>query len=135
MLSSPGDTGEAAILTYGDEVTVVKTFDSGNIESALRTIRPDGKAARMIDAGMRAAGLLAKRPAMRSRVLLFIGQPIDSGSESKLVSLEEAAERENVTILVLLWIRRVVGGGGLKQSFRTQRQLEDAMAASGLTRA
>lgn len=175
-----GDTGEAAVLTYGDEVTLVKLFGAGNTEAALQTIRANGKQARMIDAGMRAVSLLAKRPATRSRVLLFIGQPIDSGSESKLMSLREAAERENVTVycltlpefgrafvsdsfsltgaekggfkagvdlgkLVSVLSRSATAAdgadpfsvlaaatGGTQFHFRTQRQLEDAIAATGL---
>jgi hypothetical protein len=55
----------------------------------------------MIDAGLRAVALLAERPASRTRVLLFIGQPMDSGSESTLASLQEFAERENVTVFAL----------------------------------
>jgi len=96
-----GGTGEAAVLTYGSAVNVVKPFDSGDVDSALREIRADGKPARMIDAGMRAVSLLSKRPAARSRILLFIGQARDTESESKLMSLEQAVEKENITVYCL----------------------------------
>jgi hypothetical protein len=55
----------------------------------------------MIDAGIHAVSLLAGRPRTRARVLLFIGQPMDSGSESKLAILQEAAEKENVAVYSL----------------------------------
>ena len=96
-----GESGEAAVLTYSDEVTVAKPFDSGDVQTALRTISASGRPARMIDAGMRALALLAARPASRARILLFIGQPMDSGSESVLASLVEGAEKENVAIYAL----------------------------------
>jgi VWFA-related protein len=96
-----GESGEAAVVTYGSEVTVVKPFDVGDVQSALKTITASGRPARMIDAGMRALALLATRPGWRARVLLFIGQPMDSGSESTLASLKERAEKENVAVYAL----------------------------------
>jgi VWFA-related protein len=96
-----GATGESAVVTYGSEVTVVKPFDGKDVQSALRTISASGKPARMIDAGIRALDLLAKRSRKRARVLLFIGQPMDGGSESKLRSLQQGAERENVAVYAL----------------------------------
>src|ERR1051325_5703960 len=96
-----GEAGDAAIVTYGDEVTVVKAFDSGDAQTALKAIAATGRAAKMIDAGIRATTLLAERPRSRARVLLFIGQPIDSGSESALASLREDAEKENIAVFAL----------------------------------
>jgi VWFA-related protein len=96
-----GESGEAAVLTYNDEVTVAKPFDSGDIQIALRTISASGRPARTIDAGMRALNLLATRPASRTRILLFVGQPMDSGSESALASLVEDSEKENVAVYAL----------------------------------
>jgi VWFA-related protein len=96
-----GESGEAAVVTYGSEVTVAKPFEAGDVQSALRTISASGQPAHMIDAGMRAVTLLARRPSSRTRALLFIGQPMDSGSESALASLREGAEKENVTVYAL----------------------------------
>src|SRR5690348_13652202 len=62
-----GESGEAAVIAY-----------SGDVSSALRRISADGRQARMIDAGIRAIRLLRERPGSRVRVLLFIGQPMDS---------------------------------------------------------
>lgn len=96
-----GETGEVAVVAYSDDVSVIKPFDGGDVVSAFKTISSRGKSARMIDAGVRAVKLLAERPVTRSRMLLFIGQPIDSGSESTLGSLQEHLERENIGVFAL----------------------------------
>jgi VWFA-related protein len=90
-----GESGETTVIAYNDDVTIIKAFDN------LRRIPTSGRQARMIDAGLRAVTLLKERPASRARVLLFIGQPIDSGSESTLASLKEQAETANVTVHAL----------------------------------
>jgi VWFA-related protein len=96
-----GSEGESAAIAYGDEVTVVKAFDSGELGSALRKLAPDGRRARAIDAGLRGLDLLRGRPPERSRGLLFIGPPADHGSESRLEDLRREAERDNVTVYAL----------------------------------
>jgi VWFA-related protein len=96
-----GESGEAAVIIYGSEVTVAKPFGAGDVRTAIRTISASDRPARMIDAGMRALTLLAERPASRARILLFVGQAMDSGSESALASLVEGAEKENVAVYAL----------------------------------
>lgn len=96
-----GDSGEAAVIAYNGDVSIVKPFDAGDVQSTFAKISATGRQARTIDAGLRAIALLKERPASRTRVLFFIGQPMDSGSESNLASLKERAERENVTIYAL----------------------------------
>jgi len=96
-----GESGEAAVIAYSDEVSVIKPFGAGDIASACQTLSVKGRSARMIDAGLRAVQLLRERPAAENRVLLFIGQPMDSGSESKLQFLRQAVEKENVSVFAL----------------------------------
>ena len=96
-----GETGESALLAYNSDVKVLKPFDKGDLQQALRGISPGGLRARSIDAGVAAIELLKERPPERTRVLLFIGQPMDDGSESTLASLQEAAEKANVTVFGL----------------------------------
>jgi len=96
-----GTSGEAAVLTYGDEVSLVKPFESGDIQAAVRTISAGGRHARMLDAGVRGIHLLAQRSTAHSRVLLLVGQPYDFGSESDLASLQQQADREHVVIYAL----------------------------------
>ncbi len=96
-----GETGESALLAYNSEVKVLKPFDKGDLQTALRAISSSGLHARSIDAGLVAIRLLKQQPPQHSRVLVFIGQPMDDGSESTLKSLQEEAEKENVTVFGL----------------------------------
>lgn len=96
-----GASGETAIVTYGSDVSVLKPFDAGDVRTAIAAVSPTLGSARMIDAGVRAVELLAERPRAHSRVLLFVGQPMDSGSESTLESLRRFVEEQNVTVFAL----------------------------------
>ncbi|MBV8898331.1 MAG: VWA domain-containing protein [Acidobacteriaceae bacterium] len=94
-------TGQAALLTYGDEIAVTKPFAQSELRSAMQTVSPSGTKALMLDAGLRAVGMLKERPNPTSRVLLFIGQPYDDGSSAKLEALESRAEEADVQIYAL----------------------------------
>jgi VWFA-related protein len=96
-----GESGEVAVLMYNDDLRAAKTFETEDMRSGLRAVPAEGRHARMIDAGVRAIAMLKRRPVSRTRILLFIGQSIDSGSESSLASLAEQAEREDVTVYAL----------------------------------
>ena len=96
--SLAAETGETAILSYGNEVTVLKPFGSGGVSSAFAKLTPGGEKACLSDAGMEAVRLVAERPPSRSRILLLIGQPVDVGSKVKLDTLWQAADRLNVTV-------------------------------------
>jgi VWFA-related protein len=96
-----GEHGQAAVIAYNDNVVVLKAFGAGDVRSALRRIAVSGKKARMNDAGVRAVELLKDRPRSRARILLYVGQPADAGSEHSLAELREQAEQENVSIYAL----------------------------------
>ena len=96
-----GERGEAAVIQYGDEVKLLKPFGSGDVSAALHRLAGAGRRARAIDAGMRAAALLKDRPAVRTRVLIFVGQAADSGSESSLVDLRAEVERHSIGVYAL----------------------------------
>lgn len=96
-----GESGEAAVITYQDEVAVVKPFDIGDLQSAVRKITPAGLDAHMLDAAWQGLALLKQRPPGRARFLILIGQPMDSGSAISLQSLKEMADRDNVTVLAI----------------------------------
>jgi VWFA-related protein len=100
-----GATGRAAVISYGAEMKVLKPFGSGDIGLAFRSISEKGGArgskARMIDAGMQAIGLLKERKRTEARVLLFIGQGMDRGSDAGWARLQEEAARENVSVYAL----------------------------------
>jgi hypothetical protein len=93
-----GASGETAVVAYRGAVETVKPFGAGDVRWDLATISAYGSQARMIDAGLRAIGMLEQRRASRARILLFIGQPMDQGSESNLEALKKQAERANVTV-------------------------------------
>jgi VWFA-related protein len=96
-----GENGEGAVIAYNADIKLLKPFDSGDVQLAMQKIVGSGRRARAIDAGMRAIKLLEERPRSRARVLIFIGQPMDDGSESPIAALREEAEREGVAIHVL----------------------------------
>ncbi len=97
-----GERGEGAVLQYGEEVKVLKPFgEAGDVQTALRKLAGAGRKARSVDAGMRAIAMLKERSERRNRVLIFVGQPVESGSESKLAELREEAERNNVVVFAL----------------------------------
>jgi VWFA-related protein len=100
-----GATGRAAVLAYGGDIKLLKPFGSGDVGLAFRTIAAKGGAKgskmRMIDAGMQAVALLKERKRTEARVLLFIGQGLDRGSEAGWAAFKEEAERENVSVYAL----------------------------------
>jgi VWFA-related protein len=96
-----GESGESALTTYSNDIVLAKPFNTGNVQTILKNISTGGRQARMIDAGLYAINQLKERPGSRARVLLFIGEAIDSGSEFKLAALKEQAEKENVSIYAL----------------------------------
>ncbi|HMF76384.1 MAG TPA: VWA domain-containing protein [Bryobacteraceae bacterium] len=93
--------GEDALLTYNDEISLAKPFGKGDLQTAMEKLKPAGHEAHMIDAGLRGIELLRERTGRGSRVLLFIGQPKESGSAAKMDALAAEAERENVQIYAL----------------------------------
>jgi len=96
-----GQTGEAAVIEYAEDIRVLKPFGSGDVQSALRHISPGGRQSHAVDAGMLAVAMLRERPVRRARVLVFIGQPQDGGSQADLAALLREAERSNVTVFAL----------------------------------
>jgi VWFA-related protein len=96
-----GETGEAAVIAYGDDVSIVKPFDSGDVSGSFRKISANGREARMADAGAAALDLLKTRPAGHMRVVIFIGQPVEIGSTFRLELLRERAESENVAVYAM----------------------------------
>lgn len=100
--SLAASTGEAALVTYNDEVEVAAAFSpNADLREVLRKTKPSGHQARLADGGLRAVEMLRQRPAAQSRVLLFIGQPVDHGSQRSLAKLLEEAQQANVQIFAL----------------------------------
>jgi hypothetical protein len=157
-----GATGRAAVIGYNRDIKLLKPFGSGDLGLAFHAVSARGTGARMIDAGMQAIALLKDRPRNVARVLLFVGQTIDKGSEKHWAELQEEAERENVSIYALSssggseirsgnqdfgWLTSILGHqeaksdplsplitatGGTELHFHSQRELEEAIGTLGV---
>jgi VWFA-related protein len=135
-----GATGRAAVMTYGGTMKVLKPFGTGDVRAAFRSVAVKGSRARTIDAGMEAIGMLKERPRAHARVLLFIGQAADHGSEATWAALEHEADRENVSIYALNCADGRTGPlaplitatGGTELTFHSQAELEDAIGMLGV---
>jgi VWFA-related protein len=95
-----GQTGEAAILEYDSGVRTVQEFtaDSERLEKAIEDLQVGDDGANLYDAMRAAISLLETRPVGQRRVLLVIGESLDTGSESKLGEVLRQAEVANITI-------------------------------------
>ncbi len=95
-----GQTGEAALLGYDDEVTELLPFtrDQDKIEKAVAQFRMGTSGARLHDALARAVGLLNNRPKDRRRVIIAVAEAADTGSETKLGAVLREAQLNNITI-------------------------------------
>jgi VWFA-related protein len=111
-------SGEDALITYNDEISLVKPFGKGEMQTAMEKLRPAGHEAHLIDAGLRAVDLLKERAGRGSRVLLFIGEPKESGSFGKIDELAAEAERENIQVYVLTL--PLLGKSFISDSFRLE---------------
>ncbi len=100
-----GSGGEAAVVTYADEVRTVQEFtgDPWKLVRTFRALECRGAGSRMIDAVTAGVRLLAARPADRRRVLLVVGESRDRSSETSLQDAVTLAQRENVTVYTLTW--------------------------------
>ncbi len=96
-----GENGKAAVLSYGDEVSTVAPFDTGDLQSALKKLPISGEDAHMLDAGMLAIQMLKSQPVARARVLVFVGQSFDRGSAATLQELRLQAQAADVSIYSL----------------------------------
>jgi VWFA-related protein len=95
-----GQTSEAAIIGYDDSVDLLLKFttDPDALEDAIKTLRMGTMGTRLYDGMERGISMLEKRPAVRRRILVVVGEAQDSGSENRLGEVLRAAQLANVTI-------------------------------------
>jgi VWFA-related protein len=100
-----GDRGETALVTFSDDVHVLRDFtsNSDNLATGLRGLHVQGTHAVANDALMEAIGMLAKRKSERRRILLVIGEKRDRGSRLKVPAVVKEAERQNVLVYWLTY--------------------------------
>ena len=95
-----GESGDAAVIGYNDEINVLSAFTSDHdaIEKTLTNLRQGTSGARLYDAMSRGVQLLRGRPDSRRRVLITIAEAVDTGSEEKLGEVLREAQLANITI-------------------------------------
>lgn len=95
-----GLTSEAAVISFDDSVDLLEKFttDSDGVQSIIEHMRMGTGGMRLYDAMSRGVSLLEKRPPVRRRILVVIGEAQDEGSESKLGEVLRQAQLANVTI-------------------------------------
>ena len=94
-----GHRGEAAVLTFDDDIVWQQDFTSetDSIQASLKRLRSTSRQkARMFDAVSEAAGRMRERKGRK--VLLLISETRDRGSTASLTSAIEAIEREGVEV-------------------------------------
>jgi len=98
-----GPTAEAAVLSYDGTVDIRENFssDSDAIEGAVQKLPLGTSSARLYDGIGKAVALLSNQPPRERRILLVVGEAIDSGSETKLGAALRGAELANVTIYTI----------------------------------
>lgn len=104
-----GQNGEAAVITFDNEVQVVQEFtrDSTQIEKAFRDLPVGLERARLSDALVRALSMLERRPDDRRRVIVVIAEDRDMGSETDLGYALREAQLGGVSIypVTLSWAK------------------------------
>lgn len=98
-----GENGDAAILTYGDQVRKLQEFtsDGSKLTAAMQRLRPRGGNGVAIDAVAEGVRMLEGREEGRRRILLLIGESRDRSSKAKLDEVSSRAQRSSVAIYTL----------------------------------
>ena len=95
-----GPQGEAAVVTYGDQIRVVQdlTQDGAELETALRDLKAHGSSAQLNDALARAISLLENRPKEDRRVIVVFSDGHDLGSKTRKEEVVQHAVNAGITI-------------------------------------
>lgn len=98
-----GETGEAAVITFADEVRLRQDFtkESEKIEKAIKAIEASGDRTRLADALDTAIRLLLRRAPERRKVIIVISEPRNFGSETPLGEVVRVAQVADISIYAL----------------------------------
>jgi VWFA-related protein len=98
-----GQTAEAAVISFDSTVEYLQKFttDTDGVQNTINHLRIGVDQSRLYDAMSSGISLLEKRPALRRRILVVVGEAQDSGSESKLGEVLRQAQLANVTIYTI----------------------------------
>jgi VWFA-related protein len=142
-----GANGEAAVITFDDEVKITQDFttDADAISQTFRNLKPaDTMGGRMIDAVDQALTMLSNRPGSRRANILIISESRDRGSKQKLGNLIPKIQRMGVTIYSLVYSAYLTPftikpeeyqptGGGLLQAITETARLTKQNIVKALT--
>jgi len=95
-----GPQGEAAVVTYGDQVRVVQDFtqNADGLESALRALEARGGSDHLNDALTRAIEMLEGRPKESRRIIVAFSDGHDLGSHTGKEEVVQRAVNAGITI-------------------------------------
>jgi VWFA-related protein len=95
-----GETGEAAVFGYNDNVDKLLDFTSDHdaIEKTVSTIQASTSGACLYDALSEAADVLRNRPASRRKVIITLAESTDTGCEGKLGQVLRQLQLDNITV-------------------------------------
>jgi VWFA-related protein len=95
-----GETGEAAVFGYNDNVDKLVDFtnDHDAIEKTVSTIQASASGACLYDALSEAANVLRNRPASRRKVIITLAESTDTGCEVKLGQALRQLQLDNITV-------------------------------------
>jgi VWFA-related protein len=101
-----GANGEAAVVTFDNQVRLVRDFtsDAEEISRAFQELKPgEDKSGRMIDAVDESVRLLARRGKATRSVVVIVGESRDRGSEATLNDVLARMRNTGVTIYSLTY--------------------------------
>ncbi len=95
-----GPQGEAAVVTYGDQIRVVQDFtqNGDELESALRGLEARGSSDHLNDTLARAIALLESRPKEDRRIIVAFSDGHDLGSQTSKEEVVQRAVNAGITI-------------------------------------
>jgi VWFA-related protein len=95
-----GETGEAAVLGYNDNVDELLDFTSDHnaIEKTVSTLQASTSGACLYDALSDAADILRNRPASRRKVIITLAESTDTGCEVKLGQVLRQLQVDNIMV-------------------------------------
>jgi len=98
-----GRTADAAVISYNDSIDLLRNFtsDPDSVEDTIKKLHLGTSGARLYDGISKAVYLLQKQPARERRVLLIVGEAVDTGSEVRLGEALRDAQLSNVTIYTI----------------------------------
>ncbi len=81
-----GDMGEAAVIAFDSRIRTLQEFtnDSEKITRAVKDLKSGSMSSHMVDGISASVAMLRRRPTNRRRIILYIGETRDYGSETRV---------------------------------------------------